>query len=83
MRTTLTLDKDVAVALERLRKARKASLKAVVNEALRQGLARMAAPPAAPRRPFRTRAFSLGRCLVSNVDNVAEVLAIAESERFK
>ena len=45
MRTTLTLDKDVAVALERLRKARKASLKAVVNEALRQGLARMAAPP--------------------------------------
>ena len=33
MRTTLTLDKDVAAALERLRKARKASLKAVVNEA--------------------------------------------------
>ena len=79
MRTTLTLDKDVAVALERLRKARKASLKAVVNEALRQGLARMAAP----RRPFRTRALSLGRCLVGNVDNVAEVLAIAEGERFK
>ena len=60
-----------------------ASLKAVVNDALRQGLARMAAPPAAPRRPFRTRALSLGRCLVGNLDNVAEVLAIAEAERFK
>ena len=83
MRTTLTLDKDVASALERLRRARKASLKKIVNEALRQGLARMTTPPAAPRRPFRTRVFSLGRCLVSNVDNVAEVLAVAEGERFK
>ncbi len=83
MRTTLTLDKDVAIALERLRKARKASLKKIANEALRQGLARMAAPPAPPRRPFRTRGLSLGRCLVGNVDNVAEVLAVAEGERFK
>ena len=83
MRTTLTLDKDVAAAPERLRKARKASLKQVVNEALRKGLTRMAAPPAAPRRPFRTRALSLGRCLVGNVDNVAEVLAIAEGEDFR
>ncbi len=83
MRTTLTLDKDVAIALERLRKARKASLKKIVNEALRQGLARMAAPPALPRKPFRTRTLSLGRCLVGSVDNVAEVLAVAEGERFK
>lgn len=83
MRTTLTLDQDVAAALERLRKARKASLKRIVNEALRQGLARMAAPPAGPRRPFRTRALSLGRCLVGNIDNVAELLAVAEGERFK
>ena len=83
MRTTLTLDKDVAVALERARRARKASLKAVVNEALWQGLARMVAPPAAPRRPFRTRALSLGRCRVGNIDNVAEVLAVAEGDRFK
>jgi len=83
VRTTLTLDKDVAAALERLRKARRASLKQVVNEALRQGLGRMASPPPAPRRPFRTRAVSLGRCLVGNVDNVAEVLAVAEGESFK
>jgi hypothetical protein len=83
MRTTLSLDKDVAAALERLRKARRASLKRLVNEALREGLARMNAPPPATRKPFRTRAVSLGRCLIGNVDNVAEVLAVAEGEAFK
>jgi hypothetical protein len=82
MRTTLTIDKDVALALERLRKARKASLKEVVNEALRHGLAKMAAPKS-PRRVARTRSVSLGRCLVGNIDNVAEVLAIAEGESFR
>ena len=33
MRTTLTLDDDVAAILERLRKSRDASLKDLVNEA--------------------------------------------------
>lgn len=83
MRTTLTLDKDVAASLERLRKARRASMKQVVNDALRQGLGQLASPRARPRRPFRTTAVSLGRCLVGNVDNVAEVLAVAEGETFK
>ena len=82
MRTTLTLDKDVAIALERLRKARKASLKEVVNEALRHGLGQMSAP-SAPRRAPRTRAVSLGRCLIGNIDNTSEVLAIAEGESFR
>lgn len=81
MRTTLTLEKDVAAALERLRKARKLSLKAAVNDALRRGLDQMAAPP--PRRQVRTRSVSLGRCLVGSVDNVSEVLAVAEGESFK
>jgi hypothetical protein len=83
MRTTLSLDKDVAAALERLRRSRRSSLKRLVNEALRQGLARMNAPAPAPRRPFRTQPLSLGPCLVGNVDNIAEVLAVAEGETFK
>lgn len=82
MRTTLTLDDDVAAALERLRKARKLSLKAAVNETLRRGLAQMSAPPG-PRARVRTRAVSLGRCLVGNVDNVSEALARAEGEAFR
>jgi hypothetical protein len=38
MRTTLTLDEDVAALLKRGLAGRKDGLKAVVNEALRQGL---------------------------------------------
>jgi len=38
MKTTLTLDDDVAAALERVRRTRNASLKDVVNDALRRGL---------------------------------------------
>ncbi len=82
MRTTLTLDEDVAVAIERLRKDRDSSFKAVVNEVMRAGLKHMrsASKPAAP---FRTRAVSLGPCLIGNIDNVADALAIAEGESFK
>ena len=82
MRTTLTLEKDVAAALERMRKTRKASLKQVINDALRRGLSQMAAP-AAPRRVVRTRPVSLGGCLVGNVDNISEALAVAEGESFR
>jgi hypothetical protein len=38
MRTTLTLDDDVAALLKRVLAGRRDGLKAVVNEALRQGL---------------------------------------------
>ena len=82
MRTTLSLDDDVAAALERLRKRRKLSLKAAVNEALRQGLVALSAPPENKAR-VRTRAVSLGRSLVGNVDNISEVLARAEGESFR
>ena len=82
MRTTLTLDKDVAALLERVRRARKGRLKELINDALRQGLRRMIAP--APRgKPFHTRTVSLGRCLVGSVDDISEVLAVAEGENFR
>lgn len=82
MRTTLTLDEDVAAALERLRKSRNASFKDLVNEALRQGLQRMAVPSARPE-PFQTRAVALGRCRLGSIDNIADALAAIESEAFK
>ena len=82
MRTTLTVDDDVAVLLEQERKNRKVSLKEVVNDALRAGLRQLAAPPRRRLR-FQTEAVDLGRCLVGNVDNVAESLAIAEGEAFR
>jgi len=81
MRTTLTIDEDVAVQLERLRRARDASLKDVVNEALRLGLREMTAP-AKKRKPFRTRASNMGKPSI-NLDNTAEVLAYIDGEDFK
>jgi Arc/MetJ family transcription regulator len=81
MRTTLTLDDDVAAQLERLRRTRNANLKDLVNEALRRGLRDMSTPQK-KRRMFRTRAFRMGKPLV-NIDNVAEALAYLEGEGFK
>lgn len=82
MRTTLTLDDDVAAKLEKLRVTRRESFKDLVNEALRRGLSDLTAPPKR-RNAFRTKSVSLGRCLVGNVDNVSDALAFAEGETFR
>ena len=81
MRTILTLDDDVSVQLERLRRTQGTSLKDLVNEALRRGLREMTATPK-NRKPVRTRAFPLGPFLI-NIDNVAEAIAHAEGEGYK
>ena len=72
MRTTLSLDDDVAVLLEQMRKARDATFKQVVNDALREGLARLSSP--AETQAFRTQPVDLGSCYFPNLDNVWEVL---------
>ena len=82
MRTTLTIEDDVAALIRRLRERRKASLKTVVNEALRQGLKQLQTP-SRPQRRRRTTVVSLGSCLPGNLDDVAEALAIAEGENFR
>jgi Ribbon-helix-helix protein, copG family len=82
MRTTLSLDDDVAALLEKLRKTRKLSLKQVVNEALRAGLRDMSAPPRRRHRSY-TRKSDLGACLIGNLDDVSEALAAGEGESFK
>jgi hypothetical protein len=82
MRTTLTLDDDVAALLQRLRIEHKVGLKDLINEALRRGLQDMASP-ARQRARFRTRSVDLGRPRLANIDNIAEVLAIAEGDNFR
>jgi hypothetical protein len=82
VRTTLTIDDDVAVELERLRRARDASLKDVVNEALRRGVRDMAEPPKR-KKPFRTKSFDCGRLLIDSIDNIWEVLDQIEGEKFR
>jgi hypothetical protein len=82
MRTTLTLDDDVAAVIERLRRARGASLKDIVNEALRKGLSELSACPK-QREPSQTQVVDLGRMRLPSIDNISESLAVAEGEAFK
>lgn len=82
MRTTMTLDPDVAAQLERVIRKRRQSMKAVVNEALRAGLAQLQ-ESALPRTAFRTTGFNLGPSLVGSVDDVEGVLARVEGEAHR
>jgi hypothetical protein len=79
MRTTLTIDDDVAARLEQERRKRRVSFKEIVNDMLRSGLDAVGQPR---RRPaaFRTKGFRLGPSLVGSLDNVEEVLSRAEGE---
>lgn len=82
MRTTLTLDDDVAAALERLRKSTDSGLKQLINDALRRGLKDMSGRPKRIQT-FRTKSVALGRVRLASIDNVGEALALAEAESFK
>ena len=78
MRTTLTLDPDVAA------KARKGAsklgkpFKEVINAALRIGLEQVLNPP--PAKPYRTDPRPMGLRRGFSYDNIAELLARAEGE---
>ena len=71
VRTTLTLDADVAAKLKSL--ARRMGRAFVVNERLRRGL--VSQPAAAARRPFQVKARDLGALRPGlDVDNIGETL---------
>ena len=82
MRTTLTLDDDVAAFLGRIREQKDLSLKEAVNEALRRGLREMEEGTPSPS-DYSTDPVSLGGCLIGSLDDVAEALAVAEGEDFR
>lgn len=82
MRTTLTIDDDVAVRLAKLREARRASLKDIVNATLREGLEHIERSVRPPREPYRVRPIDI-QPLVANLDNIAEVLAWAEGDAHR
>ena len=73
MRTTLTLDEDVAAKLQALARRTGRAFRSVVNETLRRGLA--SAPSARTRAPFKVEARDLGKRRPGlDLDNIAEVL---------
>ena len=73
MRTTITLEDDVAASLKRLGRVHRLKFKALVNLVLREGIKRMMGP-VRKRKIFQTRSVNLGPCRTANVDNVTEVL---------
>ena len=77
MRTTITLDDDVAAKLQSVARRSGRAFKAVVNETLRRGLAAGAAP--VRREPFRVRTRDLGaRRAGITLDSVADLLEHVE-----
>ena len=83
MRTTLTIDDDVAIQLDHLRKATRGTFKTVVNSVLRAGVQHLQSPPRSSSRRFRTEATSLGKCRLGSLVSVSEALAVAEGEDFR
>ncbi len=75
MRTTVTLDDDIAVAVERLRRELGLGTSAAVNALARQGLARKSRPPGS----FTQRVSSLGPGRIP-LDDVAGALDLLEGE---
>jgi hypothetical protein len=80
VRTTLTLDDDVAKLVRELSEKRRRSFKETVNEVMRAGLTVLGRSRPGRRAPYRIRPVSLGRPRLPDLDDVAEVLAIAEGE---
>ena len=77
----MTLDDDVAALLRRAMARTRRPMKVILNEALRRGLGE--AEPRRPRKPYATRVVDLGAPLVGALDDVADVLAIAEGEAYR
>lgn len=78
MRTTITLEPDVAARLKRL--SRGSRFKDVVNEVLRRGLERAEAKE--PVREYRIRAVNMAPRR-TDLDNIGEVLAEIEGDWHK
>ena len=71
MRTTISLDDDVAAALERLRRQQGLGLSEAVNRLIRDGLGR-------PRSPARVELTAADLGLRIDVSNVADALDVGE-----
>jgi predicted transcriptional regulator len=77
MRTTLTLDEDVAARLKSLARRSGLAFRQVVNDTLRRGLARTSRSSSAA--PFTVSARDLGRLRPGvSLDNIADLIEQVE-----
>jgi hypothetical protein len=82
MRTTLTLDPDVAIRVKAEAADHNIAFKTLVNEALRLGLDAYASRAKAAK-PYRTHAVPMGLKAELSYDNVSELLAQCEGEAYR
>lgn len=76
MRTTLTLDDDVAARLQLASRRTGQSFREVVNETLRRGLQQQ---PATVRAPFRVNTRDMGELRAGiSLDNIGELIESLE-----
>jgi hypothetical protein len=82
MRTTVTIDDDIAAKLQaEMRRQRSRNFKQLLNDVLRRGL--LVRRELATSKPFRVRAQHMGKVQGLNYDNVGEMLEYLEGAEHK
>ncbi|MEJ7798453.1 MAG: hypothetical protein WKF42_08145 [Solirubrobacteraceae bacterium] len=81
MRTTLTIDDDVAAALVQRRAERGTGLRSEVNELLRAGLAAVRQPEADAGEPYELPTFDPGRALITDLRALKDLLDEEDDQR--
>ena len=82
MRTTIDLDADLSIEIDRIAQSQGRTKKEVIHDLLRRGLASPEESRTSDAR-FATRARDLGECRLPGIDDISEVLAVSEGEAFK
>jgi hypothetical protein len=77
VRTTLTLDPDIAAKAKKTAAKLGKPFRAIINAALRVGLDALLSPKS---KPYRTKARPMGLRQGFSYDNISELLARAEGE---
>ena len=81
MRTTITLEDDVAAMLDDLQKKEKKPFKQIVNELLRIGMVQKNSMEEDKKR-YSTPELNAGKCKYPDLDNIGEILAVSEREDY-
>ncbi len=81
MRTTLTIDPDIAVKAKKAVQMTGMPFKKLINQALRIGIDAVLSPR--KPQPYRTKGHAMGLRGGLSYDNIQELLAIAEGEDFR
>ena len=84
MRTTLTIEPDVAAQLRKLEKRHPQTFKSLINTLLRLGLTVFEEQHKKKSPPITTftKPARLGKLKIGSLDDVSEVLALGEGEEF-